>query len=223
MVTTVPVRLVAFLWMAGCVALCQQPEQKRAENSLPDAPSARASTSREYQTVADEARASVTGGRVVTGAGAKGASEWPDSIRAWHSGFGTLGVERPTASSDFLGKHLYSVLVHRNSSYHPLTSGSLLGRATYAASRPFVARDVSGKSKLNTSYFLGVLGAAVAHTAYRPYWNRPASAPLSDFGSTIGNDAGVNLWHEFEPSLQHLMKSHAPQFVLKITERVGQK
>jgi hypothetical protein len=221
MVTLVPVRVIAFLSLAVCGALGQQPEQKSAENTLPDAPSMAAEA--RDRTVTDEAGSRLSSGPVGTAA----ASERPESVRASRSGFGTLDAEKHkpalTESSDFFGKHLYPALVNRNSSYHPLTSGSLLGRATYAASRPFVARDASGKSKLNTSYFLGVLGSAVAHTAYRPYWNRPASAPLSNFGSTIGNDAGVNLWHEFEPNLQHLMKSHAPQFVLRIAERVGQK
>jgi hypothetical protein len=217
----VPVRVVAFLSLAVCGALGQQPEQKSAENRLPDAPSMAAAA--KDRTVAEEAGSRLSSGPVGTAT----SSERPENLRALRSGFGTLDAEnhKPalTESSDFFGKHLYPALVNRNSNYHPLTSGSLLGRATYAASRPFVARDPSGKNKLNTSYFLGVLGSAVAHTAYRPYWNRPASAPLSNFGSTIGNDAGVNLWHEFEPNLQHLMKSHAPQFVLKIAERVGQK
>jgi hypothetical protein len=48
-------------------------------------------------------------------------------------------------------------------------------------------------------------------------------APFSDFGSTVGNDAGMNLWHEFGPGIQQLMKSHAPKFVSKIEERIGQK
>lgn len=221
MVTFVPVRVIAFLSLAVCGALGQQPGQKSAENALPDAPSMAAAAG--GRTVADEAGPRLSSGPV--GAGA--ASEWPDGVRALRSGFGTINVEKQkpalTESSDFFGRHLYPALVNRNPSYHPSTSGSLLGRATYAASRPFVARDASGKNKLNASYFLGVLGSAVAHTAYRPYWNRPPSAPLSNFGSTIGNDAGVNLWHEFEPSLQHLMKGHAPQFVLKVAERVGQK
>jgi hypothetical protein len=58
------------------------------------------------------------------------------------------------------------------------------------------------KEKLNTSYFLGVLSLIAMHTAKSPYRTRTASAPFSDFGSTIGNDAGVNLFHEFGPGIQ---------------------
>src|SRR5579863_2776160 len=137
MVTFVPVRVIAFLSLVACGALGQQPETKSAENPLPDAPSMASARDR---MVADEAGSRLSSGPV--GAGA--ASEWPDSVRALRSGFGTLDLEKQkptTGSSDFFGKHLYPALVNRNSSYHPSTSGSLLGRATYAASRPFVARN----------------------------------------------------------------------------------
>src|ERR1700727_1723249 len=43
----------------------------------------------------------------------------------------------------------------------------------------------------------------------------------SDFGSTVGNDAGMNLLHEFAPNLQEVMKSHAPRFVSNLTARIG--
>jgi hypothetical protein len=65
----------------------------------------------------------------------------------------------------------------------------------------------------------GLLAAA----ASRPYWRRPLGAPFSDFGSTIGNDVGMNLWHEFGPGIQQIMKSHTSKFVSKIEERVGHK
>jgi hypothetical protein len=123
--------------------------------------------------------------------------------------------------SDFFTKHLYAA--HQNVSYHPLAQGSLVGRATFAASRTVITRDPSGKGRLNTSYFLGVLSSALAHTAYRPYWRRSVGAPVSDFGSTVGNDAGMNLWHEFGPGIQQMMKSHTPKFVGRIEESVGRR
>jgi hypothetical protein len=124
-------------------------------------------------------------------------------------------------SSDFFDKYLYPTLLQRNLNYHPSTSDGLMGRALYAASRIFVTRDETGKGRVNTPYLVGVLTSAALHMAYRPYWNRSASTPFSDFGSTIGNDAGMNLFHEFRPGLQQLMKSHAPKFVSRIEERVG--
>jgi hypothetical protein len=119
--------------------------------------------------------------------------------------------------------HLYQSLFKRSLSYHPLSDGSLMGRATYAASRTFITRDDSGKGRVNTSYFLGVLTSAMVHSAYRPYWRRSVSGPFSDFGSTIGNDAGMNLYREFRPGLEQLMKNHAPRFVSRIEAQIGQR
>lgn len=138
------------------------------------------------------------------------------------SGFETAyGAEPAAKKSDTLfDKYLYPALLKRNLNYHPSTSDSLKGRALYAASRILVTHDESGRGKVNTSYFIGVLSAAALHMANRPSWNRSAATPFSDFGSTIGNDAGMNLLHEFRPGLEELLKSHTPRFVSKIESRL---
>ena len=123
-------------------------------------------------------------------------------------------------SSNFVGKYLYPRLLKQNLRYHPLTSRSFINRATYAASRIFVMRDDSGKRRLNTSYFLGVLSSVAAHNASRPYWMRSNAAPFTDFGSTIGNDAGINVFHEFGPGLRQMVRGHTPKFVFRIEERI---
>jgi len=112
--------------------------------------------------------------------------------------------------SSFIVKYLCPPLVKRTLLYHPSTSTTFMGRATYAASRMFVGRNDSGKNRPNTSYFIGVLSLAAAQTAHRPYWARSSSAPFNDFGSTIGNDAGMNLFREFGPGIrQNLQGPHA--------------
>jgi hypothetical protein len=70
---------------------------------------------------------------------------------------------------------------------------------------------------------LRVLTASVAHSAYRPYWRRSATQPISDFGSTVGSDAGMNVFHEFEPGILQLVKSHEPKFVSKIEEHINRR
>jgi hypothetical protein len=123
-------------------------------------------------------------------------------------------------SSNFIVKYLYPPLVKRRLLYHPSTSNTFTGRSIYAASHIFVTRDDSGKRRLNASYFLGVLSLVAVHSARRPYWARSASAPFNDFGSTIGNDAGINLFHEFEPGIRQMVKGHTPKFAFKIEERI---
>ncbi|MFZ0293132.1 MAG: hypothetical protein WAL52_05965 [Candidatus Sulfotelmatobacter sp.] len=103
----------------------------------------------------------------------------------------------------------------------PAGTENLMDRAVHAASRTFVTRDESGKGRINSSYFLRTLTAVVADTASRPYWRRSVGEPFSDFGSSVGNRAGMNVLHEFEPSLQQALKSHAPRFVSRIEQRIG--
>ncbi|MFY9562416.1 MAG: hypothetical protein WAQ52_19455 [Terriglobales bacterium] len=123
-------------------------------------------------------------------------------------------------SSTFFDKYLYPSLLKQNLRYHPSTSSSFMGRATDAASRILITRDDSGKGRLNTSYFLGVLTSVAIHTAYRPYWARSPSATFNNFGSTIGSDAGINLFHEFGPGIRQMVKGHAPKFVTRIGEGI---
>jgi hypothetical protein len=125
-------------------------------------------------------------------------------------------------SRDFITRHLYPTLPKRNSNYHPANDG-LMCRAIYAASRALVTWDDSGKARLNTSYLLRTLSSVAMDTASTPYWRRHAAGPFSDFGSTIGNDAGVNVFHEFEPGIEKLLKNHAPKLVTSMMEHSRRK
>jgi hypothetical protein len=101
-------------------------------------------------------------------------------------------------------------------------SASVMGRATHAASQVLITRDESGKSRLNTSYLLRALTSVAADSASTPYWRRrSAGEPLSDFGSTVGNDAGMNVLHALAPGIQQMVKSHAPKFVARLAQRIG--
>jgi hypothetical protein len=199
-----PIGVVSFVLWGACGAYCQSPDQ-----SLPDAPS------------------------VQIAAGTQGFN-FPEKFRT--SRVGAVGAERPMAAGGFspidktfsrkdsstvFDKYLYPSSLKRRSPYQLSGSGTLMGRATYAASRIFVTQDETGKGRLNTSYLLRALTSVAAETASRPYWRRSGAQPFSDFGSTVGNDAGMNLLHEFAPNLQGVMKSHAPRFVSNLAARIG--
>jgi len=239
---TAPIRVVSLILLAACGALCQkrpsadllkglqfdgsdssqvQRQAMRAWSSLPDAPSSVQPPGRaeRFHTFVNETGSALTLGAVGVSAGA---------MRATELGYVTPGPQpRLTAhyqvaliqkqSSAFLGKYLYPPAEPR---YYASTSDSFMGRASYAASRIFVTRDDSGKSRLNIPYFLGVLTSVAAHAAYRPYWTRSASMPFNDFGSTIGSDAGMNVFHEFGPGLRQMVKGFTPKFVSRIEERI---
>lgn len=65
-----------------------------------------------------------------------------------------------------------------------------------------------------------MLTSVAIHNAYRPYWARSTSATFTNFGSTIGSDAGMNVFHEFGPGIRQMVKGHAPKFVSRIEERI---
>ena len=213
MVRAVPVRVSLFLVLAACSAFCQGREDKRPGYSLPDAPSV------EMSRMISEEPLRLAGSDLTLAR----ESEEARGSQAVRLSFAGLDRRSPVHddSRDFFQKFLYPSLLKRNVNYLPSTSEGFMSRAGYAASSIFVTQDDSGRYRLNTAYLVGVLSSAFVHTAYRPYWRRSVSEPFSDFGSNIGNDAGMNLLHEFGPGIQQLMKSHAPKFVYKIEERIS--
>jgi hypothetical protein len=124
-------------------------------------------------------------------------------------------------SSPFLTKHSYPWSLERAARYHASTSDSFMGRTVFAASRVLVTHDSSGKGRLNTRYFLGVLASVAAHSASRTNRMQSTSAAFNDFGSTVGGDAGMNVFHEFGPGIQQIVKAHTPKFVSEARRRFG--
>jgi hypothetical protein len=240
-----PIRVISFFLLAACGALCQserpsadllqglqldgsnspevQRQAMRTWRSLPDAPSVQPPTQAEkFHTFVDEARSPLTLGAVGINAGVMRETELghvtPGPQPSLTALYKVVFIQKE--SSAFFGKYLYPSLLKQDPRYYPSTSGSFLGRATYAASRIFITRNDSGKRTLNASYFLGVLTSVAIATAYRPYWARSTSATFKTFGSTIGSDAGINLFHEFGPGIRQMVKGHAPKFVSRIEERI---
>jgi len=218
-----PVGVVSAMLLAACGAVCQNAASRSADQSLPDAPSVQAATQAQkfdgfVEAAGSPLKFAAMGGHA--GVMRQGGLATADKAVFSQKEPGTI-ESNTLRSNTIFGKYLYPSLPKQQSGYQASSSGSFMGRATYAASRIFVTRDDSGKGRLNTSYFLRALTSVAADTASRPYWRRSVGAPFSDFGSTVGNEAGMNLLHEFQPGIQQLMKSHAPRFVARIAERVG--
>jgi hypothetical protein len=196
--------------LAASAALCQSLPQ-----SLPDSPSVQATAQgQRFSGFFEEAQSPLTFEAMGSHAGGMRRGEF--AAPGWVSG------ERSAQSQNIFSKYLRPPSVRQNSS-SALNDGSLMGRARYAASRTVVSRDASGKGRLNTSYLLRVLTSVAKDEASTPYWRRHRADPFSDFGSTVGDDAGMNVLHEFAPALQQVMKSHAPRFVARIGERIARR
>jgi hypothetical protein len=237
--------LLSFLFLVVCGAFCQsesptadllqgaehdgldshevQRQELHTPKSLPDAPSAQPPTQAEkFRTFVDEARSPLTFGaagvnaRVLrqTVAGSLSSGRQASLTELYK------GALIQKESSAFFGKYLYPALLKQDPRYHRSSSQSFWGRAMYAASRTVITRNDSGKTTLNTSYFLGVLTSAAIANAYRPYWTRSTSGTFKTFGSTIGSDAGINILHEFAPGIRQIVKRRAPKFVFRLEERI---
>lgn len=229
-----PIRIISFFLLAACGALCQSERpsvdllqgdgSNSLARSLPDAPSVQPPTQAEkVRKFVDEARSPLTLGAVGINAGLMRETKLGHVTPKLQSSFTApyQATFTQKESHGFFDKYLYPSQLKQNLRYHPSTSGSFMGRATYAASRIFITRDDSGKGRINTSYFLGVLTSVAIQTAYRPYWARSSSRTFNNFASTIGSDAGMNVFHEFGPGIRHMVKGHAPKFVSRIEERIA--
>jgi hypothetical protein len=237
---TALIRVISFLLLAAGGAWCQSesssvelaqrlhldsanvPEAQclelRTQTSLPDAPSVQPPTQAEkFRAFFEEARSPLTFGAAAINAGVMRAEDEhlaPGTQLTFTALYRAAVLQKE--SSIFLGKYLYPLLLRQDPRYHPSTSDSILGRTAYAASRVLLTRNDSGKRTLNTSYFLGVLTSAALATAYRPYWRRSPSTTFTDLGSTIGSDAGINVFHEFWPGIRQMLKGHSPRSVKTI-------
>jgi hypothetical protein len=205
-----PFGVVSCVLLAAFGAVCQSLRQ-----SPPDAPSVqRVTPAHKSDVFVEEARSPLKFGAMGGKAGLMRQGGFAPPERA---------VSSQRESSNVFMQYLNSSVLKQQSGYRSSSSDSLMGRATYAGSRIFVTRDEFGKSRLNTSYLLRALTSMAAASASRPYWRRSLGEPFGDFGSTVGNEAGMNLWHEFRPGIEQLMKSHTPRFAFKIKERIDHK
>ena len=232
------IRVTSFMLFAASAALCQneppgvkldsansggvQHQETLAWGSLPDAPSVQRPTGADkFHAFVEEAGSPLTFGAVginVRVMQEDGERLSPGMRPSTTSLYRAAVLQKE--SSAFFGKYLYPMLLRQDPRYHPSTSNSIMGRTTYAATRVLITRNDSGKRTLNTSYLLGVLTSAVVATAYRPYWTRSASTTFKDLGSTIGSDAGTNVFHEFWPEIRQLLEHHSPKFVTRIEKRI---
>ena len=210
MAGSLPNRLISFVLLAASAAFCQQ--DRRSANSLPDAPTKQTVPQPEtFRAILDTARLPVdTLGPVTVD-------------HAMRFDPGHFVEEQSIRKESAAGSSEVPFLVNRTSSFHASTNNSFLGRVADAASGIVLTRDNEGNRKLNTPYLMRVLTASVAHSAYRPYWRRSATQPFNDFGSTVGSDAGMNVFHELEPGILQLVKNHEPRFVSKIQDHASHR
>ncbi len=207
MTGTPSTRIIVGLLLGCCGAFCQSASK---HNALPDAPSAQTADRSEVL------RAFLETTRLPADTAAES--------RASGLKYDPLHLQADTNRQDTTDLTAWNPsLLKPGPAFHGSNSSSLIGRATDAASSIVFTRDEDGNRKLNAQYLLRLLTATTAHVAEHRYGRRTIGQPLNDFGSTLGNDAGMNVLHEFQPGLLELLKSHEPKFVSRIAEHAHQK
>jgi hypothetical protein len=204
------VRLIASAGVVGLVLLAAGAAvgQGARETSLPDAPSA--------VMAAQTERLSASRDEAGSPFGEMGAAARPmrhDEVVV----FDGTAVRHKDPDAVFR-KYLISPPVKKQAASAQV---GVMDRATHAMARTVVTRNESGKGKLNTPYLLRTLAAVAKDSASTPYWRRHFTDSVGDFGSTVGSDAGMNLWDEFGPSIERVLKSHMPAFISRIGEHGG--
>lgn len=198
-----PIRVAAFLALASGLMLAQQAVSHDELPSLPDAPSVQLpSRAQVLRTALDTARQPLDVGSPQQGLGEPGYNPAEFQFleaRRGTSTFYTVSKSPSTSQRNGPGS----------------TNARPMGRVVGAASSFIIKRDIAGRKHLNTPYLLSVATNAVADVAHTPYWRRSPAQPLSNFGSNIGNDAGMNVLHQFQPGILRLVTSHLPQVVSK--------
>ena len=222
---SLPVRVIPFCFflMAASGAWCQKhlsldlpgiiqlgPTSAKAQlaesqpsKSLPDAPSSvrRALPAEDLRVLRNERTSARPFGRSVLPS---------DSTASYRLSF----------AQEQSSPYRYSPVLEQDRGYRVSTSSSLLGRTVGAASGIFVMRDTSGKRRLNTPFFLGVVSSVIIQCAYRPSEMRSASSTFGNFGSTLGSGVGRNVMQEFGPGIRQMVNQHTPNFISRIRERI---
>jgi hypothetical protein len=201
----------------------QWQDLRSTQSSLPDAPSAVPAKQRErVQTFVETITPLIFDGGAINASMERESLERlaPGVTPSYSALYGAPVVQKK--SKVFLDKYLYSSLLREGMRYPPLTSDSFWGHASYAASRLFITRDDSGKKKFSASYLIGALAsAAVANTTYRTYRAQPASVAFGNFGSTVGSDAGRNIFQQFWPHIHQIFRGHSPKVMQTGEERIA--
>jgi hypothetical protein len=212
--------VVCFCLMAAGAAVCQS--KRQTSSALPDAPSATVLTQAHLFERVDNTQTSSAPRLMSADGGAitEIVPVAPGLLPRQTLLYQPVPDQKESDAAPLFFKYLTPALLHPSPRYMASDSDSLMGRATDAASRIFVIRNEEGKRSFNTSYFLRLATSIAAHSASRTYRAHSGTAPLSDFGSTVGNDAGMNLLHEFGPAVRKMTLSHVPEFVSRIEERV---
>ncbi len=114
----------------------------------------------------------------------------------WHS-----AVDQ--TSENYMVEFIFPTFTHEDARYYTLGRGGFLKRTGYALSRAVITRTDSGKEIFNISEVVGAGAAAGISNLYYPRAERTIGNTGSQWGLDVGIDAGVFVFREFWPDINH--------------------
>lgn len=110
---------------------------------------------------------------------------------------------------NYLAAFVLPTILHEDTRYYAVGSGSKWKRLEYSASRVAIARTYGGRTTPN----LAGLGGKVAAQAISPYYYPPGSSPFgvlaTKFGYACARDIGFTVFREFYPDIAiHVLHRH---------------
>lgn len=109
-----------------------------------------------------------------------------------------------------LGTLLFPALLHQDTRYYAMGTGSKVKRTLHAAESVVVAHSYSGRPVFNVAGLAGKVGAQAVSTTYYPAGSEDFGVLASKFTYACLRQAGFTILREFSPDIaQHLHRHHS--------------
>ncbi|MGI4854689.1 MAG: hypothetical protein ACRYF4_11670 [Janthinobacterium lividum] len=109
-----------------------------------------------------------------------------------------------------LGTLLFPALLHQDTRYYAMGTGSKVKRTLHAAESVVIAHSYSGRPVFNVAGLAGKVGAQAVSTTYYPAGSEDFGVLASKFTYACLRQAGFTILREFSPDIaQHLHRHHA--------------
>jgi len=139
-----------------------------------------------------------------------GIAQWQND----HAGYGqgAQGYSKRFAAAyadqaigNYFTEALMPAVLREDPRYFRLGAGGRLTRLKYALTRTLITRTDSGKSRFNSSEFLGNAAAAGISRLYYPAAERTAGEVSEKFGMQVIGDTAFNVLIEFWPDMRRMI------------------
>jgi hypothetical protein len=140
-----------------------------------------------------------------------GIAQWQNDSKAY--GQGAQGYSKRFAAAyadqaigNYFTEAIMPAVLREDPRYFRLGTGAKLTRLKYALTRTLITRTDSGKSRFNSSEFLGNAAAAGISRLYYPAAERTAGEATEKFGMQVIGDTAFNVLIEFWPDMRRMIR-----------------